>query len=191
MPQYLLSAVFRNLFFIIPFFCILSSIGIQKITENINFKNIFLVLFILGLILISYSFLREIMDFDTELLHENEVFGKYVANNLKGVVMGDAYGPIARNLIDISQKPILLNINENISLISPGYTYSSFTPLIEYAKQNNVNYLVVDDEYDNHFPIFQDIYFNEKKYPDLEKIFDSNYEEYHRYHVKIFKINYK
>ena len=190
MPQYLLSAVFRNLFFIIPFFGILSSIGIQKITENINLKNIFLLLFILGLILISYSFLRESNDSDYELLHEKEIFGKYVSNNFKGVFMGDAYGPISRNLIDISQNSIFLNTNRDISLITPGYTFSSFKPLLEYANQNDVDYLVVDDEYDNHFPIFQDIFYNETKYPNLEKIFDSNDEGYHKYHVKIFKINY-
>jgi len=190
MPQYLISAVFRNLFFIIPLFCILSSIGIQKIIENINFKNIFLVSFILGLVLISYSFLRESTDFDNELLQEKEVFGKYVSNNFKGVFMGDGYASISRNLIDISQNSLSLNTNENILLISPGYSYSSLESLMEYVKQNNVSYLVVDDEYDNHFPIFQDIFYNEKKYPDLEKIFDSNNEGYHKYHVKIFKINY-
>ncbi|NDB52245.1 MAG: hypothetical protein EB161_08915, partial [Nitrosopumilaceae archaeon] len=41
----------------------------------------------------------------------------------------------------------------------------------------------------NRNPILNDVFYHEKKYPYLEKIFDSS-EHGYKYHVKVFKIDY-
>ena len=69
-PQYTVSNEFRNLFFLIPFLCIFSVIGIQKLTEKIEIKNIFLILLVAGLILLSANFLIERYDIDKEYFPE-------------------------------------------------------------------------------------------------------------------------
>jgi len=39
-------------------------------------------------------------------------------------------------------------------------------------------------------PLSLDIYFNEEKYPFLKKVFDSDFNDYQKYRVKIFEVNY-
>ena len=88
-PQYTISTEYRNLFFITALFSILAAIGVQSITNNIKLKNIFLILLVAGLLLVSYNFLRERYEIDYELVSEKEIFGKYVVNNYQGAIMGD------------------------------------------------------------------------------------------------------
>ena len=56
------------------------------------------------------------------------------------------------------------------------------------GREKGLEYIIVDGRNDQ--PKFlRDIYDNEKKYSNLDKIFDSNDLDF-KYHVKIFKINY-
>jgi hypothetical protein len=68
-----------------------------------------------------------------------------------------------------------------------------FGSLEEYIEQNRnygLTYLVVDKG-DHRTFFLDDVFVNEAQYPYLKKVFDSLENEYKKYHVKIFKIDYE
>lgn len=189
-PQHTISNEYRNLFFMIPFLCIFSAITFEKLTEKIEMKNIFLVLLILGLILISANFLRERYDIDKEYFIEKDNFGKYVANNLEGSITGNIRLEIIRNMVDL--KTTSYFFNERLSVFDPGIPIDSVSKLMDYCIQNKIDYLVVEqNKIEKHFPIFNNIEFNENNLPFLKKIYDTEKSDYKKLRAKIFKINYE
>ncbi len=188
-PQYTISAVFRNLFFITPFFSILSVIGIQNISQRVDLNNIYLVLLVGGLFVSSFYFLYEEMP-DHELIKEKESFAKYVASNFKGAIAGHDIDYVRIFMIDLSSNHINFTSNGKITLTNPSYPLYSKDSLMTFVTQNNIQYIIVDNEIDNRFSIFPDIYYHEQKYPQLKKVFDSQDNGYNKYMVKIFEVNH-
>jgi hypothetical protein len=188
--QYTVSNEFRNLFFLIPFLCVFSVIGIQKLTEKIEIKNLFLILLVGGLILLSADFLRERYDIDEEYFLEKDNFGKYIANNFEGDITGNMRLEIIRNMPNLT---ITTNhFNEKLSFVDPGVTMESMPQLMKYSKQNSINYLVVEQNIiQKHFPIFNKILADKNQYVYLEEIFDSKNLDYKKFNAKIFKINWE
>ena len=189
-PQYTVSNEYRNLFFIIPFLCIFSAIAFEKLTEKTDLKNIFLVLLILGLILISANFLRERYSVDEEYFIEKDNFGKYVANNLDGNITGNIRLEIIRNMVDLKSTSYFFN--EKLSLFDPGFPIDSVSKLMNYCIQNKIDYVVVEqNKVEKHFPVFNKIEFNEDNLQFLKEIYDTEKSDYKKLKVKIFKINYE
>jgi len=189
LPQYTVSNEYRNLFFIIPFLCILSTIGLQKFTLNIEMKNMFLVILFAGLILLSVNFLRERYDIDDDIIIEKDNLGKYIANNLKGKVMGHLFLETIRNIPNVKTGTYFSN--QEISVINPDIRIDTVQKLMDYSIQHKIEFLVIEDTLDEkHFPIFEDVFYNEKNFPFLEKIFDSEGKGYKKVKAKIFKIDY-
>ena len=189
-PQHTISNEYRNLFFIIPFLCIFSAITFEKLTEKIELKNIFLVLLILGIILISANFLRERYDIDEEYFIDKDNFGKYVANNLEGNITGNIRLEIIRNMDDLKTESYFFN--ERLSVFDPGIPIDSVSKLMDYCIQNKIDYLIVEqNKIEKHFPIYNSVQFNEDNFPFFEKIYDTEKLDYKKLKVKIFKINYK
>ena len=190
-PQYTLSAEYRNLLLITPFFCILSAVGIQILAHNIKLQNVFLILMIGVLLVISFYFIKEVYGIDDQLVMEKEKFGKFVTQSFSGKIMGDAYNEISHN-VDNAKMGIRYekgNIyNEQISLVVSPFPLDVEKNLLQIASSLKIDYIIIDAEEDNRYPIFREIFYNEQKYPFLEKIFDSYDEGYQKYHVKIFKI---
>ena len=193
-PQYTMSTEYRNLFFITALFSILAAIGVQSITNNIKLKNIFLILLVAGLLLVSYNFLRERYEIDYELVSEKEIFGKYVVNNYQGVMMGDMKLDTM-----LQMKKVKLDLrpdggggvyNDKINFFSPALKFDTHEKLMNYANQKKISYLIMDNISDRHFPAFQEIFYNENDFPYLEKVFDSQQEGYKKLRVKIFEIDY-
>ena len=190
-PQYTISAEYRNLFFIIPFFCILSAIGIQKLAHNIEMKNLFLILLIAGLLVVSFSFLRERYESHIQIDEEKEELGKYVVNNFSGRVMGNEYNQISHNIPNAKIGSINDRgnvFNDNFSVVVPMTPIDTVEKLTQTVKTLKVDYLVVDSEYDRRYPIFQDIFYNEKNYSFLKKVSDSDDIGYKKIRVKIFEM---
>ena len=48
---------------------------------------------------------------------------------------------------------------------------------------------MVDNEFDNRYPIFQELYHYEEKFLEFEKVLDSNEMDYKKYKVKVFKVD--
>ena len=189
-PQYTVSNEFRNLFFLTPFLCVFSVIGIQKLTEKIEIKNLFLILLVGGLILLSANFLRERYDIDEGYFLEKDDFGKYIVNNFEGNIAGNMRLEVQRNMPNINVVGSF-HFNDKLAFFEPGITIDSISQLMEYSKENEIDYLIMDDPFhQKHFPIFNEILINKNQYEYLEKIIDSNDLEYTKLNVKIFKINW-
>ena len=75
-----------------------------------------------------------------------------------------------------------------IMIIQAG-NFSSVTEFIDLYRDENLQYIVADDKKDR--PKFlQEIYADEKKFPYLNKVFDSDSNGYD-YSVKLFFIDYE
>ena len=194
-PQYTISIEYRNLFFIVPFFAILSGIGIEELGKHTNFKNLFLVLLIAGLLLLSFNFLRERYDIDQELLQERFDVSKYVTNNLYGNISGDlkiqVWTQMGNENYKIKQNDSGGFSNEKINFYSPEFRVENLEDLKKHLKQNQINFLIVDNIEDNHFPIFNKIFYKNNEYSFLEKIYDTDMEKYKKIRVKIFEIDHE
>tara|TARA_B110000438_G_scaffold282224_1_gene309087 strand:- start:5552 stop:7102 length:1551 start_codon:yes stop_codon:yes gene_type:complete len=188
--QYTVSNEFRNLFFLIPFFCIFSVIGVEKFTEKIEIKNIFLILLVVGLILLSANFLKERYDIDKEYFLEKDNFGKYIVNNYEGNISGNIRLEIIRNMPDLVISSNF--VNDKLAYFDPGITINSISQLMEYSQENEIEYLVIEEYViQKHYPIFKEILSDKNQYKYLEEIFDSNDLDYKKFKAKIFKINWK
>ena len=189
-PQYTVSNEYRNLFFLIPFFCIISGIGLEKITQNVPLKNIFLMIFFAGLILLSGNFLRERYNIDQTVYLEKDGFGNYVANNLVGNITGDLRLEIIRNIPNMKVSSYFTN--GIISFYDPGKIIDSEDALVKYIIKNNINYLIIDkNEKQSHFPIFYKIILEKESFVYLEKITHSRELDYMNLNIEIYEINLK
>ncbi len=189
-PQYTMSNEYRNLFFLTPFLCIFSVIGIQKLTEKIEIKNVFLVLFVAGLILLSANFLRDRYDIDEVYFLEKDDFGKYIANNFEGNITGNMRLEIIRNMPDL----IITSghFNDKLAFFGPGNTINSLPQFMEYSKENKIDYFVIEEQIiQKHYPVFNEILINKKQYIYLEEVFDSDSLDYKKLKAKIYKINWR
>ena len=181
-PQYTVSVEYRNLFFITPFFSLFAAIGIEHFAHDKKIKNILLVCLVLGLILVSFIFLTERQP-DSELILEQERFGKFVVSNFEGRITTGNWNYILHNLsYPLSDSPLVLKI--------PDFVIHDRDEFVEYIVTNKIDYIIIDKEDQIRFAIFPDIYFNEEKYPFLKKVFDSDSDDYQKYRVKIFEVDY-
>ena len=156
---------------------------------TVEIKNILLILIVMGLVLLSYNFLRERYDVDQQLIIEKDNLGKYISKNFQGKITGHLLLEIIRNTPDIKSGPYFSN--QQISISNPDIRMNTITKLMDFSFQNNIDFLVMEDYPDDkHFPIFSEIFYNEKNFSYLEKVFDSDNHGYKKLRVKIFKINY-
>lgn len=195
LPIYLLSAEFRNLFFITPFLCILSTIAIKKLYQKMKFKNIFLIMLLSTLFIISLIFLIEQFSVDNELFQEKEKMGKYIIENFTGNFMGSMYGDLSLKIENPNLGNTNLNephiFNEKIGLVVAPLPIDSKEKLVDLIKIRKIDYLIIDNNYDVRYRIFEDIIKNETEFPFLKKILDSNDIGYNKLKIKIFKIELK
>jgi 4-amino-4-deoxy-L-arabinose transferase-like glycosyltransferase len=187
-PQYILSSEIRNLLLIIPFISIIATIGIKNLLKNIKKKNLIITLIILSLIISSIIILNP--QTDNTLIIEKEKFGKYVSLNYSGKITGDLLYHVENHLFDLTSIPLKYNQGNGIITDYSFFSILSENQFIKYLKNNEISYVIIDNKIDNRYQIFEDIFQNEKKYPYLSKIFDSN-QEYDFLKVKIFKVNFE
>jgi len=189
-PQYTTSVEFKNLFFITPFFALFAGLGIEYVAFDKKIKNILLVCLVLGLLLVSYYFLSERQP-ETDLILEKEKFGKFVVSNFEGKITATNWNYIFHNIEYNVGEPLHKNLSEaSIILKTPNFVIHNQNELAEFIQTNRIDYLIIDDEENIRLPISLDIYFNEEKYPFLKKVFDSDFNDYQKYRVKIFEVDY-
>ncbi len=188
-PQYAVSGVYRNLFLLIPVFCVFSAMAIQRIFAKYSLRDIFMLCLCAGLVVTSAGFLNEQLRFDKELFSEKELFGMYVADNFQGTIMGDNYNFIRQNILDLTGAiPLKVDANESITLIVPGYAILDYDSLGMFIDEHDISYVIIDDKLDNRYFVFQDILADEAKYPELRKVYDSEMHDYKKYKVKVFEV---
>lgn len=185
-PQYTLSSEVRNLLLIVPFVSIIATIGIQNILKKSQKKNLIVTLIISSLIISSIVIFNP--QTDNTLTIEKEKFGKYVSLNYSGKIAGDLLYHVENNLFDLTVIPLTYKQENGIITDYSFFSILSENQFIEYLKNNEISYVIIDDKIDNRYPIFEDIFQNEKKYSYLIKVFDSS-QEYNFLKVKIFKVS--
>ena len=185
-PQYTLSSEVRNLLLILPFASIIATIGIKNIIMKSQIKNIILLTIILSIIISSVIVLYP--HTDNELILEKERFGNYVSLNYSGKITGDLLYHVENNLLDLTSIPIKYTQGNNIITEYSFFSILSENQFIKYLKMNKISYVIIDDEIDNRYPIFEEIFQNDKQYSYLTKVFDSE-QDYNFVKIKIFKVN--
>ena len=188
----------RLFLILMPFFSIFSIYTIQYISEKIDLKQIFLILILASLLLLSWFFLYSTINLEYE--KEAVDFANYIVKNVpvsnnyypeSGYVYGvwassELEFPIFSTSVDYSG-PKLLDYYEN----SFRYLKEENSSVEEYvlaARTQGLTHLIVDGN--DNAEYFNDVYFNDKNYPYLIKEFDSIKENYKHFHVKVYQINY-
>lgn len=183
----------RYLFIIFPILCIISSYVVSKINKKIIKTNLIIIVIICGILLSSIIFL-EYKKVNYEYEHDAYLFAKKIIENTNVI---NSYYPEGGYLRVASLSnydfPILKeSITENVIFISSDNA-KSLEEFLKSSKELKLTHLAIDKKYyldsNRNDKFLGDIYNNEKAYPYLEKIFDSEAEGY-TYHMKIFKINY-
>jgi len=183
----------RYLYVLYPMISIISIFTVEKYIQKNNYKNIILVILVLGILVASISFL-EYKKINAE--YEKEAFevAKYVVTHTSGV---NFYSPesqyikVAEVFRDWPSVPIHTS-DGHFDIKMPrvdANEYDNLNQFIINSKQIGISHLVIDT--DSNMPNFLiDVFEFEKKYPYLIKEYDSK-EKGMDYHVKIFRINYE
>ena len=80
-------------------------------------------------------------------------------------------------------------ISDNPGMENALNRYPALSEFISYDKNDVLTHVVVDNN-PNRPEFLKDVFYNEKKFPYLTKIYDSS-EQGYDYHLKIFRIDYK
>lgn len=198
----------RLLFSLFPFFIIFSTIPIQRVVEYgsstflfSNKQKNFLLLGILIIVLILSLTFMERYELPNPL-EENEKIklGEFIANNLDGHVMdiGTSNGYIIYAKLNYEPGVFKEFKIHHEKILRQGYPYdtgnlhfsvtgNSMGEVISQAKESGVKFLVVYNE-NAEFEFLDQLFSEEKTYPSLTKVFDSNEENFQYIQVKIFKI---
>ncbi|MEM3172904.1 MAG: glycosyltransferase family 39 protein, partial [Candidatus Nitrosotenuis sp.] len=181
----------RYIFWLFPLFSIISVLTIRYVGERIENHNLFLVLVIIGVIVLSWYFLY-INDVDEDYEKEVLEFAKYVDENVQVTnhfLPESGYVSVI-DMLKMSHYPFLSN---TLPQESPKIILIQSDSLEDYlikGRKEGLTHLIIDSN-DNRAQFLTDVFINEKNYPYLEKIFDSLDHRYKKYHVKVFKIDYQ
>ena len=208
----------RFLFALFPFVIILSTIPIQRVTNyglstfsfNERQKSVFLVIVVGVVLLLSTTFTMKVGEFgyglpNSVLEHEKIEFTKYLVENFDGRILHDE--DVVDYLVYVS-----LTQDDNADfkefksprgkdpypdLYEPGKVVwlqvngKTIEELITNGETIGLKYIGILEKGSYFFPFMNDLYYNEEKYPYMEKIFDSNEMNYKEFKIKAFEIDYE
>lgn len=200
----------RFLFFLFPFLIIFAVIPIQRLIDNglstFSFSQkqkkivlcgiICIVIVLSGLFSLRYDKLdgeeeMEKIEFARILVHDldgNSIAGTY-HRQIELIKVTETSVGFKNYRIDTSKEPLVgfpYTTGNRVFVIDG----ESVDDMILYGNNNNAKFLIVNETNPNH-EFLDDIYLNSEEYPFLEKIFDSENEEYTKLKFKVFKIKYE
>lgn len=217
--NYALTNEARHMFHLYPFLMIFATLGINQIIENKKIlftkkqKNLLFVSTIVFVLISSGLVTIGIDDLgygrpDANKINEIQEYSKFLIDNADGklfwskgvdsdwvwVTMIEESNGKFKNyknnpnfqLLFSEVKP--LTKSELYVLSSQELSGNSLDEIIKNGKSINLKYLSVSKSNDQIF--FDDVYVNEKDYPYLNKIFDSEDYNFHKFNVKAFKIDF-
>tara|TARA_B110001454_G_C12693401_1_gene423244 strand:+ start:21 stop:1640 length:1620 start_codon:yes stop_codon:yes gene_type:complete len=196
----------KYLYFLFPILCIFAASFFKFFFEKFNKDNLlFVICFVL---IISSSLLFINLKFDFQKEHESTIIADYVVKNTKVI---NNYYPESLFIVGLDVKQnwkeyeqfykkadrtigLSGDIKTNqiyhpstINIIEPS-NYDSLESFLFDPLHERISHLVVDGKNDR--PEFLNkIFYEENKYPYLNKIYDSH-EHNLSYHVKVFEIDY-
>ena len=207
----------RFLFTLFPFLIILSTIPIQRVTNyglstfsfNERQKSIFLVIVIGIVLLLSTIFTMGVGEFgygqpNSVMEHEKIEFTEYLVDNYDGRILRDeividylAYVSLTSDDNDFKSFKSPRGKNPYPDLYEPGKVVwlsvngKTIEELITNGETRELKYIGILEKGSYFFPFLNDLYYNEEKYPYMEKIFDSDEMDYKEFKIKAFEINYQ
>ena len=207
----------RFLFPLFPFLIILSTIPIQRVTNyglstfsfNEMQKSIFLVIVVGVVLLLSITFTMGVGEFgygppNSDLEREKIEFTEYLVENYDGRILRDetvidylSYVSLTSGDNDFKSFKSPRGNNPYPDLYEPGKVVwlsvngKTLEELIVNGETRELKYIGILEKGSYFFPFLNDLYFNEEKYPYMEKIFDSNEMNYKEFKIKAFEINYQ
>lgn len=205
----------RYLFYLIPLLIIFATIPIQRITEyglsTFSFPNkkkkIFLIIVICIIVILSGLFtVVQYNKPDIVMEKEKMEFAEWARDNLHGKILdepghamdyfsyvqiNDPPGIFKNYKIDPSKEPKqgFLQVSNPLIRI---YVYGeSIQDLITRGEEYELRYVVSNERAGVFHPFVDDVYKNEKQYPYLVKVFDSDEKGFKKLKIKVFEIDYK
>jgi len=210
----------RHLFHIYPFLIIFSTLTIQTIIEKegkpfSKKQKKSLLVFTLFFILITSTLVTVGVDGygygrpDKEKTNEIREYSKFLINELDGklfwskgvdadwvwvTMIEESEGEFRNHKINPNYNILFSEVNDlrstNLYVLSiQELNGDSLENLIINGNHIGLKYISVGDKNEKEF--FDDIFYNEKKYSFLKKIFDSNDQGFQKYQVKTFEIDYE
>lgn len=184
----------RYFFFLYPLFVILSMITIEKIGKKFNKKIVFIAIITF---VISSSSVYSILKVDNNQSDEYLIIAQKISESPKTInnyKNSEYLEPLNYpkefnefkkfyDLDRIDKKTIRFSVTQQISIITM-LNHQEIHDFIALNK-NSLTHIIAENDIESKF---YDVFLNEKKYPYLEKEFDSP--DNSKYQVKIFKINY-
>lgn len=210
----------RMLFHLYPFLIIFSTLAVQQINEqkfktiSIKKNNIFLISIIIFMILSSGLITHGFDGYgygkpNTLKINEIREYGKFLIYNLDGkmfwskgvdsdwifvVLLEESNGDFKNYKIN----PYFNLHFDELKSFNPGNFYllrndelhgETLEEIILNGEQIGLRYISVGDKNGQNF--FNELYFNEQKFPYLKKIFDYSQKGFQEYKVKAFEIDYE
>ena len=184
-PRYLLT--------LFPIFSLIAIYTVKEITKKFNKDKLISIIFVIAILLSSIVYLdynKNDYEYELDAYH----VGLEVSKRTSGI--NDYYPEIkyVHNKIDVISNlgtfPILSSeIEQKVKLIEILREYDSLNEFIDYAKNEGLTHIVADEN-EKRPQFLKDVFYNEKKFPYLIKIYDSS-EQGYDYHLKIFRIDYE
>ncbi len=173
-----------------PMFCIISLFTIKWLSEKISYKKSLYFILIALIIIPSVIFLETKVRVDT--IHETEAM-KIAEDVVKNASTINQYSPESKYVMiakmNQSEFPILSTEFDKMQLLD--FHANSIEEYLIIGEEKGLTHLVLDGKESIYRSIFfKNIFYNEKEFSYLTKIYDSNELNY-EYHVKIFEIDYK
>ena len=208
----------RFLFALFPFVIILSTIPIQRVTNyglstfsfNERQKSVFLVIVVGVVLLLSTTFTMKVGEFgyglpNSVLEHEKIEFTKYLVENFDGRILHDedvidylVYVSLAlddnadfKEFKSPREKDPYPDLYEPGKVVELQVNGKTIEELITNGETIGLKYIGILEKGSYFFPFMNDLYYNEEKYPYMEKIFDSNEMNYKEFKIKAFEIDYE
>ena len=183
-PRYLLT--------LFPIFSLISVYTVKEITKKFNNSKLISIVFIIAILVLSVVYLdynKNDYDYELDIYHVGLEVSKRTS------VINDYHPEVkyVHNKIDVASHlgtfPVLSSeIKQKIKLIET-HEYDSLNEFIDYGKNEGLMHIVTDEN-ENRQQFLRDVFYNEKKFPYLTKIYDSS-EQGYDYHLKIFRIDYE
>jgi len=208
----------RFLFPLFPFLIILSTIPIQRVTNyglstfsfNERQKSVFLVIVVGIVLLLSITFTTGVGEFgyglpNSVLEHEKIEFTEYLVENFDGRILRDEtvidylnyVSLISGDNVDFKSFKSPRGKDPYPDLYEPGKVLQlsvnakTIEELVINGETNELKYIGILENGSRFFPFLDGLYYNEEKYPYMEKIFDSDEMNYKEFKIKVFEINYQ
>jgi uncharacterized membrane protein len=177
----------RYFYFLYPIFCLVSLFAVNSYLTKLPRKNIMLSLMIIGILTASLSF-YEYKKIDYEKERELNEIAKIVSETASGLNFHPSETRYIRAAEIPSSWPFVFPDEMYKIKAVPTANYESLESFI-LDSRTSLSHIIVDDNPD--LPDFlRDVYYNEKKYEYLNKVFDSKDYGF-KHQVKFFKIDFQ